>query len=317
MELFNSALLNDVSKVKEFLQFGNVNICDQNNNSLLHYAAKGNAMEVANLLIDNYINLNICNNEGETALFEAVKRNQIGFVKLLLRNNANLNIVNKNKECLFFIAIKKGNQVLIDLLNDYEDIDYKLVNNDEENILFYALKAYNNQLFIKIANKYKELIKQKNYFNTSLIMLAAKLNNEEIFDYLFNDETNLYECDKDNNNLIFIAARYSSYHICKKIIDRKPIIEGKNKYSEDIFDLLKLNSNCSSDLFNNYQLSTEYKQYLRRYPFHVAIITRNYDLLDYCFDNLKKEDAYGISLISLIRLLNDKNMNQFFKLATK
>ena len=69
--IFEAALHNDTSVIKEYLKFGNVNICDESHSSLLHYAARGNSIDVANLLLDNYININIINDKGETPLFEA------------------------------------------------------------------------------------------------------------------------------------------------------------------------------------------------------------------------------------------------------
>ena len=77
--IFLAALKNDTLTLKEYLKFGDVNITDDTNSSLLHYAARGNALEVANLLLDNYINLNIVNSSGETPLFEAINRGELGF----------------------------------------------------------------------------------------------------------------------------------------------------------------------------------------------------------------------------------------------
>ena len=54
-ELFLAALNNDTAKIREYLKFGDVNITDKYHSSLLHYAARGNAIEVSNLLLDNYI----------------------------------------------------------------------------------------------------------------------------------------------------------------------------------------------------------------------------------------------------------------------
>ena len=116
MNCFQAALSNNTIEVLNYLRDGNVNICDSNGASLLHYAARGNAMEVANILIHNYININICDSNGETAIFEVVRTAKLGFIKLLLRYHANINIVNNFGESLLFRAIIKGNQDVIDLL---------------------------------------------------------------------------------------------------------------------------------------------------------------------------------------------------------
>ena len=64
-KIFEAALHNQTEVIKDYLKFGNVNLADSNKVSLLHYAAMGNSLEVANLLLDNYANLNVKNSKGE------------------------------------------------------------------------------------------------------------------------------------------------------------------------------------------------------------------------------------------------------------
>ena len=312
-EIFEAALHNDTSVIKEYLKFGNVNICDESHSSLLHYAARGNAIDVANLLLDNYININIVNDKGENPLIEALSRGELGFCKILSRYNANGNIINKNNESVFFKAILKGRNDILDLLYDTLQIDFKLVNNNGENALFYAIKAYNNDLFFKLAENHPDLLNQRNYFNTNILMLAIKYDNYEVFNYLFDKFPNLYECDLDNNNIIFYASRYASSNIMKMILDKKPIIAGKNKNEETIFDVAMKNIHPTLDLINNYNEGYEYIMYRRTYPFHVAVIGRNYDLLDYGTFDIKKRDTLGISIYDYIKLLNDPIILKMFK----
>ena len=66
----------------------------------------------------------------------------------------------------------------------------------------------------------------------------------------------------------------------KKILEKKVIIEGKNKDGLNIFDLASLNPNSTLVLLENYNDSYEYRLYKKTYPFHVAVINRDYDLLD-------------------------------------
>ena len=114
--IFLAALRNDTVTIREYLKFGDVNITDNHHSSLLHYAARGNAIEVANLLLDNYINLNIINDNGETPLFEAISRKELGMCKVLCRYNAFSNIVNKSGETIYFKAIMKGRMDILELL---------------------------------------------------------------------------------------------------------------------------------------------------------------------------------------------------------
>ena len=66
-------------------------------------------------------------------------------------------------------------------------------------------------------------------------------------------------------------------------------------------------------LLENYKDTYEYKLYKRTYPFHVAIIERNYDLLEYGNPDIKKKDALGISIEDYINYVNDPITLKLFK----
>ena len=313
-DIFQAALYNDTVKIKEYLKFGDVNITDNTHSSLLHYAARGNSLEVGTLLLENYINLNIINNKGETPLFEAVSRGQLGFCKLLCRYNADSSIVNVMNESIYFKAIIKGRMDILELLEETLKIDYEFVNENKENALFFALKAYNNDLFFKLVEKYPELLKQRNFNNMNLLMLAIKFDNEEVVEYLLDYFDNYYECDCQHNNILFYAARYGSIEILKRLLLKSPIIAGKNKDGEDIYAVSSQNNHPTSMILDNYKDSYEYKLYKRSYPFHIAVIERNYDLLEYGSPDIKKKDALGISILDYINYLNDPIIYQIFKI---
>lgn len=313
-KIFEAALSNDTRVIREFLKFGNVNITDKNGSSLLHYATRGNALEVAGLLLDNHINLNIKNTSGETPLFEAVSRGQLGFCKLLCRYNASSDVVNECGETIYFKAILKGRMDIIELLEENLKIDYEFTNDNGENALFYTLKVFNNDLFIDLANSYPKLLKARNFNNVNLLMMAIKYDNMEIFDYLFDKFLNIYECDYDFNNILFYAARYGRCDMMKKLLSKNPIINGKNKDGLNIFELAELNHHPTKVLLENYKDSYEYKLYTKTYPFHIAVIERNYDLLDYGNPNINKKDANGISILDYINYLKDPIILKMFKL---
>ena len=310
--IFIAALHNDTTVIREYLKFGDVNVVDANHSSLLHYAARGNSIEVANLLLDNYINLNIVNNRGETPLFEAVSRGELGFCKVLCRYHADTTIINMSNESIYFKAIMKGRMDILELLEDTLKINYEFVNDNKENALFYALKAYNNDLFFRLAQSYPKLIKTRNFHNVNLLMLAIKLDNIEVVDYLLEKFDNYYECDFDNNNILFYAARYGSCDILKKLLKKNPIIAGKNKDGDDIFTLASYNNHPTKFILDNYKDSYEYKLYSKTYPFHIAIVSRNYDLLEYGMPDIKKRDTKGISILDLIKMIDDVNINKIF-----
>lgn len=313
-DLFLAALNNNTIVIREYLKFGDVNVVDDNHSSLLHYAARGNSIEVANILLDNYINLNIINNRGETPLFEAVSRGQLGICKLLCRYNADSSVVNKSNESIYFKAIIKGRLDILELLEDTLTIDYEFINDNNENALFYALKAHNNDLFFRLAKEYPKLLKTRNFHNINLLMLAIKYDNGEVVDYLLEKFDNYYECDFDYNNVLFYAARYASCDIMKRLLKSNPIIAGKNKDGEDIFMVASYNHHPTKFLLENYKDSYEYKLYSKTYPFHIAVVSRNYDLLEYGVFDINKKDANGISIYEYIKFVNDPIIYKIFNI---
>ena len=48
--------------------------------------------------------------------------------------------------------------------------------------------------------------------------------------------------------------------------------------------------------------------------FYIAIIDRNYDLLDYGNPDIKKRDAHGISILDYINMVDDSIIYKLFKL---
>ena len=313
MNYFQKALQNDEAAILAFLKEGNKNITDDLGASLLHYAARGNAIAVAKILIDSEIDINICDNNGETALFEVVRTGKLDFVRLLLKHNANLNIVNRFGETLLFRAIIKGNETITELLLSKGNYDFSITNHNGENLLFYALKAQNTSLFMKYAKLYPNLLKVCNHHGCNLLMFAVKLNNHEAIDYLLKSGFNYYQLDKSLNNVFSYSAQYGDYETVNQLLALKPILTNINSNKHSVMDLVKENANHVENLFDNYLHSSEYKFYLRTYPFHAAVIARNYDLLDVCPISIKKRDSFNISLVEYMEMVNDDNMRKIFK----
>lgn len=314
MGYFEAALNNDTIAINEYLRYGDINIVDEDGMSLLHYAARGGAMEVGNILLNNNINPNIVDAKGETPLFEAVRTGQIGFSKLLLRFNADVNGINNNGESLLFRAIMKGKDELITLLLENGDFDYEMKNSNGENILFYCLKARKQQLFIKIANEHPELLDVPDSHNTSILMAAIKYNLVDAVNYLLGRDIALYKLNNEKFNTIMFAAKYGNFEIVKMILAMRPIINGKNMFDETCLSLAKNNPWNVYYLFDNYSISYDYMQYKKNYPAHIAVIERNYDLLSALNVDKEKRDVYGTSLKKLALEVNDPNILDILKI---
>lgn len=310
--IFNDALRNRTEKIIEYLRFNDVNIVDEKGQSLLHYACLGAANEVANILIDHGIDVNIMNNELETPIFLSVRNKLFGITKLLHQKGAKLYTINNRGESLLSVAVLNGSLPIIDYLLENYDYDFTEMNLNHENILFYALKGRKENLFIKFSQDNPDLVLCKDYHNTNLLQLAIKYNMSEIMLYLL-DKISIYERDNEKNNAIMYLAKYGNSYLTNLILKRHPIIESKNIFGETVYQLSEHNSYDTHHLFESYKSSYDYVSYLRTYPFHVAVINGDYDILNYYNYDIKKEDVYGYSILDYAKIVNDENILQILK----
>ena len=72
--------------------------------TLLHFAAENNWVEVISLLLANGANCDVCGNEGNTPLIIATKNCEMSSVEILLRNGADANIKDHNGDTALHFA---------------------------------------------------------------------------------------------------------------------------------------------------------------------------------------------------------------------
>ena len=82
----------------------------------------------------------------------------------------------------------------------------------------------------------------------------------------------------------------------------------------NIFDLATSNHHPTSIMLDTYKNSYDYQQYVRTYPFHVAVVERNYDLLEYANIDVKKRDINGLLILDYINYVDDPIINKIFNI---
>ncbi|OQR89288.1 hypothetical protein THRCLA_09812 [Thraustotheca clavata] len=98
--------MNDVDKVEMLLRAGvdgaTVNDGPPHENTLLHWAASTNAIDVLKLLLEKYAMtklVDLCNGDGATALHEACHLNHAECVQILVNHGADITIVGTRGYC--------------------------------------------------------------------------------------------------------------------------------------------------------------------------------------------------------------------------
>ena len=306
-EIFNDALRNRSENIIEYLRLGSVNVQDETGKTMLHYACLGNSIEVIQVLLEHGADLNVLDNRLESPIFIAVRNKLYGVCLQLIKNGANLNLVNNSGESLIFIATLSGQTKIVDLLLENQDYDLTITNLNHENVLFYAIKGRKEDLFLKFANLNPDLVYAKDYHNMNLLQASIKYNIFNLYKYLLK-YISIYECDNDNNNASMYVAKYANSFITVDFLKLNPILVCKNKLGETVLDVLQQNTYDIAHLIETYQSSYRYISYLRTYPMHVAVISRDYEILiRYSYDKNKK-DIFGTSILDLAKIVGDKNI---------
>ncbi|MDD2259551.1 MAG: ankyrin repeat domain-containing protein [Acholeplasmataceae bacterium] len=253
-----------------------LDIVDDLGQSLLFYAIRGNALEMAYYLIENHINPNIVSQKGETALFEAIRKGKLNLVVKLIKHYANLNIQNKRGETPLHLACQKGNLDMIMLLVE-NGANLYLTNELGQSILYYALKSQNIGCFDYVRMLSPKIKKNDKNGNT-LLHLAAELGNYQLTKHLLElsenphfknnfKETPIFEAIKKNNkDLIILFVKYGSY------------LDTKNKYGQTLLDISGLNSdNDISQLVEDYLSSSLIKNNIEKNPLRYGVIKADLD----------------------------------------
>ncbi|GAM22126.1 hypothetical protein SAMD00019534_053010 [Acytostelium subglobosum LB1] len=118
-ELFDAAKAGDVDKVRTFIEKDGLkaDALDEDERTLLHWAAANGRMDVAAYLINEHkISPNTCDDGGWTPLLSASSSGHAHMVRLLLENNADANCANEAKRTPLHYACSKGKADIVDLL---------------------------------------------------------------------------------------------------------------------------------------------------------------------------------------------------------
>ncbi len=296
-----SILLNvkndNLVELKKYLQSNSLNVVDDDNKGLLHYAALGCANVCMNILLDNGANIEHTDNLGQTAIFDAAVKGNLGILKILIRKGANCNVKDIYGNLPLFYAIKTNNRAVVDIL--FDNTNLNITNNKLEDALLFAIK-FNYRDIKKFINN--ELIVNDN--GDSIMHYAVKYNNFNLVKE-FANRFNVNQKNHDGETPFFYAVRYSNRDIIRYLLKFLPIIDVKNKFSENLLDFVNENHYLIDDLIENYLSSLDFVYYKQNNA-HIynylcnSIVTKINPILQ------NKKDNFSLSLLDYVMFNNDK-----------
>lgn len=132
----NSILEQDINNIY-------INMCDKDNDSLLHFAVFAGNYEITELLLIHGADPNKCDNEGQTPIFRTVFGSNDLIIDLLVKYQVNINTRDNDGNTPLHIAVLTKNYCIIKKLLKY-DVERYALNNDNLMPLDYAVIKKNN-----------------------------------------------------------------------------------------------------------------------------------------------------------------------------
>lgn len=218
------------------------------NNSLHLAILNRNLNIIKYLLETTNININSRNNNGETALHLACNLQETEIVKYLISNNADVNIKDFEHEFTpLHYVVNIGNKELVEIiLSKLKDLNKNLQLNNQDIFgntpLHYAVME-NNQVIFNLLTQFDNI--NVNLWNIDgriplhIFLKAGSNVKKDILDYLIKN-SNLNIQDNDGDTCLNLLVKYDIWKNYLEVLSKKTLdIFVKNKNNERIVDLIK------------------------------------------------------------------------------
>lgn len=299
-------LENNLTALKDYLNYNSINQVDEKGNNLLHYAIMYNRVEICYFLINSHIFLNQQNYLTMTPLFLAIHKNMVGVCDSLLKNNCDVSLRTARGETPFYYAFLYGREEIIKLFIDYRKADFTQKNQNGENILFALVRNGNLSLLDTYFSL--SLAKESDDFGNNLLHLAASYNDIDIINYLITKGVEINKLNRHKETPLYNAIRNMNYQAVKTILQKGAMTDFKNS---DGISLKKLLSDTFKTL-TSYDLTDKERI---NYPLHYAVIMNNKVLFKESLSkyNLETKDYFDKDVTSLIKSLDYTHFNSLIK----
>lgn len=311
-EVFFAVASNNLEELKIYLRDKDINVINEKKQTLLHIAIMYGHTDIFNYLIENKIKINEKDYKGYTPAMLAINNNQIGYLKILMRLNCDLLLKDNRDEDVLFKAFDLDRAAIIDLLLEKMHIDFDDINSNDENIMFSIVRSQNIELYKKYANiKYIDV---RDYYDNTLLHHAVRYNNIQMAKALLEDGIYINSRNNNDETPLFMAVKSDLVDMARFLISKGAIIEVENNFCEYLMDIAV--GKQVYDLLNELSMTESYKNYIRVFPLHYAIIMKDYDEIQRRINlaNINRKDTLGYTPMELAVILRD---NKAIKLLKK
>jgi ankyrin repeat protein len=243
--LIYAVLANNEEIVSRLIKNGAaINLTNNENETALMLASEHGYQNIVTLLLEHYqIDLDIQSKPfGTTALTYAVAKNHVEIVRKLIDRKANVNLSNNNNnnnkdndnETALMIASKNGNQNIVALLLESDQIDLNIQSRRfGTTALTYAVAENHVEIARKLINR-KANVNLTNNDNETALMIASRNGNQNMVTLLLESDhidLNTQHAHLGNTALIH-AVTENHVEVVKKLINRKANVNLTNNKKE-------------------------------------------------------------------------------------
>lgn len=178
---FYAVSVNDTSIMEECILNGfDINECDNNGHSAIHYASKVSNADLLIFLIRHGANVNSRDLYGNTPIIIACSKGDVRISEILIKNGCNINIRNKNCNTALNYAIHENIEITELLLENGADIN--MIDSDGETPLLTALKHEYSDIIALFMKRYTDIVlktmttKKYNIIKKSVFMVNIERN---------------------------------------------------------------------------------------------------------------------------------------------
>lgn len=308
-DIFEALYQNNITLIKRYIEKEDINIRNENGQSLLISAIIFNNYEIFDLLLDNFINVNIKDNFGLTAAHYAVINNHLGFLKTLIRSKADLDIVDNDGENVLYKACLYGRENMISLILEKKSF-YILDKNNKGETLFDALVKSRNLNLLEHIKLSPDILNSRDIFKKTPLHKAAVSGDVAVLYFLLSN--NIFINAKDENLLtpIHYAIMENNFDAVDILLKYGALIDLTNPNNKDIY------SYCKTSMMKDFLKTkiSEYKcyDYKKIYPLHHAIVDKNNDLIKIYLNErgMMKKDNHNHSPYDLSLLTHNEKLSK-------
>lgn len=193
-----------------------------------------NLQDFVDLLRQNP-NIDLKDNEGNSLIFSAIKRHDFQKAQLLIDNGADIRSVSKSGDTPLIAAIHKRSEKIVEML-----IEARAEINTADEFgctpLMHALKNSDKKLATLLIKEAEAEINSTNLFGATPLMYAVQNSNKELATLLIQSGANLNTRDLHGKTLGVIAVQNKDYEMLELLLKSKLNITLKSRNGSIILD---------------------------------------------------------------------------------